>query len=75
MFTHAGPFVRAGEREESQMVFRLFRWKTLRRVVLVACLAMVLAACGDGGGSGGSNNPAADNANWDTLVWDRNQWQ
>jgi hypothetical protein len=55
------------------MVFRFFRWKTIRRVVLVACLAMVLTACGNGGGGGG--NRSADNANWDTLIWDQNQWQ
>lgn len=58
------------------MVFRFFRWKALRRVVWVACLALALVACSGGGNGGGSNaNPSAEDANWDTLIWDQNNWQ
>jgi hypothetical protein len=47
-------------------------------MVLVACLATVLAACGGSGGGGdgsGTINPADNGSNWDTLTWDQDNWQ
>lgn len=55
------------------MVFQPIGRITLRRVVWVAWLVMALTACGGGGGS--NPGPPANNSNWDTLVWDQNQWQ
>lgn len=48
----------------------------LAPLLLFACLA-VLSACGGGGGGGDDDvvNQAQANSNWDTLVWDRDDWQ
>ena len=38
--------------------------------VLLACLS--LSACGGGGSSG--STPPTNNSNWDSLVWDKDNW-
>ncbi|MFC1771756.1 hypothetical protein ACFL3A_00205 [Pseudomonadota bacterium] len=44
----------------------------VRLVVLIA-LATLTVGCGGGGGSS-SNNAPATSSDWDSLVWDQDNW-
>ncbi len=37
-----------------------------------ACLLSMLAACGGGGGGGGGGGTGS--SDWDTMVWDQDDW-
>ncbi len=45
------------------------------KIVLSLTLAVLATACGGGGGGGGGSNSApAGSSNWDTMVWDQDNW-
>ena len=53
---------------------------TLKRIVILILFGIAISACGGGGGGGGgggdgSSNPPASSDNWDSLVWDQDNWQ
>jgi len=41
------------------------------KVLLPLALAALISGCGSGGGGGGGAVPSS---NWDTLVWDQDNW-
>lgn len=45
------------------------------RTLLVILALVVLGGCG-GGGGGGSSTPAAPtgSSNWDSMIWDQDNW-
>ncbi|GMQ87838.1 MAG: hypothetical protein BMS9Abin08_1048 [Gammaproteobacteria bacterium] len=44
------------------------------KLLLPVALAILIAGCGGGGGGGNNNNPPAGSSNWDTMVWDQDNW-
>jgi hypothetical protein len=48
--------------------------RALCGVAVLFFLMSVLIACGGSGGSGG-NDDQTGNGNWDTLVWDQDNWR
>jgi hypothetical protein len=46
--------------------------QTLRRNTLMLVLLSTLTACGGGGGS--DPQPNNDARNWDSMVWDQDNW-
>ena len=48
------------------------RWRFLTLLgVLTAFLVLGVISCGGGGGGG---QPPAGSSNWDTMVWDKDDW-
>jgi hypothetical protein len=42
---------------------------------ILALLLLALSACGGGGGSGSGDDTPAANTDWDSLIWNEDNWQ
>lgn len=45
------------------------------RIVLLVFSLAVLISCGGGGGGGGTSSNQHQSSNWDTMVWDQDNWR
>ncbi len=50
--------------------------KGIVKVVIPIVMGMLITACGSGGGGGGNNNSStpSGSSDWDTMVWDQDDW-
>ena len=47
----------------------------IKALTILLLSVSVLAACGGGGSDGGTPQPPTGSSNWDSMVWDQDNWQ
>ena len=51
--------------------------KNFKKLLSLLFMALAITACGGGGGGGGDGGttpPPAGSSDWDTMVWDQDNW-
>lgn len=61
---------RQARKTQKKNLDSVFLW-----VALLVFSLTVLISCGGGGGGGGSSSNQNQDSNWDTMVWDQDNWR